>query len=483
MKLTNEQSNIISAEGNIVVDAVAGSGKTSTCIKYAEARPDKKFLYTCFNRSIREYAEEKFPDNVEVRTIHSLAYRYTNAGQWNIVNNFELSDVLSLLKIRKRRNDPNYHLILGSHILTGLNTFFGSSERSINDFNYINYNYSEFIEDNIDNINTGIVKLYNMMMDGKCPIVHNFYLKQFQLQDPILDYDYIIYDEAQDANICMMEVFNQQECNKLTVGDICQSIYGWNMAKDALLKFKALGYQDYKLTNSFRFRQDIGDLASRIINMKRHIDESHELFSMTSLGNSNSLNTHAYVARSNITLIEKSINYAVDDNKTFHYEGNINSYLFSGGVSLYDVFFLWNGDMNKVNNKLLKGFDSYDDYKKFLDETSAPDQKVFCKLVEKYKWDIFNIVKSIKKSNVDKDKADIILTTTHKCKGMEYDTVELAHDFIKESAVLDSNPEDAGKLNEEINILYVATTRAKNKLKFPKFLLTGDVELNESKFK
>ena len=39
MKLTREQEEIINSEGDIKVNAVAGSGKTSTIIEYAKARP------------------------------------------------------------------------------------------------------------------------------------------------------------------------------------------------------------------------------------------------------------------------------------------------------------------------------------------------------------------------------------------------------------------------------------------------------------
>ena len=39
MKLTAEQKAIINSTGNIKINAVAGSGKTTTLIEYAKARP------------------------------------------------------------------------------------------------------------------------------------------------------------------------------------------------------------------------------------------------------------------------------------------------------------------------------------------------------------------------------------------------------------------------------------------------------------
>jgi len=39
MELTKEQNDIINSSGNIKINAVAGSGKTTTVIAYAKARP------------------------------------------------------------------------------------------------------------------------------------------------------------------------------------------------------------------------------------------------------------------------------------------------------------------------------------------------------------------------------------------------------------------------------------------------------------
>lgn len=39
MDLTEEQKEIIGSKGDIKINAVAGSGKTTTIIEYAKARP------------------------------------------------------------------------------------------------------------------------------------------------------------------------------------------------------------------------------------------------------------------------------------------------------------------------------------------------------------------------------------------------------------------------------------------------------------
>lgn len=81
MLLTPEQRSIIQSTGNIKINAVAGSGKTTTVIEYAKARPKQsKILYLAFNKSVRIEASKRFADqgieHVKVETAHSLAYKH-----------------------------------------------------------------------------------------------------------------------------------------------------------------------------------------------------------------------------------------------------------------------------------------------------------------------------------------------------------------------------------------------------------------------
>jgi hypothetical protein len=81
MELTQEQHAIINSTGNIKINAVADSGKTTTIIEYAKARPqNSKILNLAFNKSVKLESERKFAEkglpNVKVETAHSLAYKH-----------------------------------------------------------------------------------------------------------------------------------------------------------------------------------------------------------------------------------------------------------------------------------------------------------------------------------------------------------------------------------------------------------------------
>ena len=60
-KTTPEQNAIIEWQGNqLVVNAFAGTGKTTELVQFAQANPDSKMLYLTYSRAIRDEAEKSF---------------------------------------------------------------------------------------------------------------------------------------------------------------------------------------------------------------------------------------------------------------------------------------------------------------------------------------------------------------------------------------------------------------------------------------
>jgi len=107
LPLTPEQQAIVASTGNIKINAVAGSGKTTTVVEYARTRPPAaRILYLAFNSAVRREAERKFRaqglEQVQVETAHSLARRYVVANSLYTVRKggafkpYELVDVLTV---------------------------------------------------------------------------------------------------------------------------------------------------------------------------------------------------------------------------------------------------------------------------------------------------------------------------------------------------------------------------------------------------
>jgi hypothetical protein len=69
--------DVIQKGHNVVVDACAGSGKSTTILSTAKSYPHKKFLLITYNKSLRKEIQEKVRElglqNITVHTYHSLA--------------------------------------------------------------------------------------------------------------------------------------------------------------------------------------------------------------------------------------------------------------------------------------------------------------------------------------------------------------------------------------------------------------------------
>ncbi|MCF8334673.1 MAG: hypothetical protein K9I47_11040, partial [Bacteroidales bacterium] len=187
----------------------------------------------------------------------------------------------------------------------------------------------------------------------------------------------------------------------------------------------------------------------------------------------------------NLGLLLKAIEYLTRKNiERIYFEGNIHSYTYADeGTSLYDVLNLYNGKRRLIKDKLIREMRDINDLEDYIEKTEDVQLAMMLYIVKEYGNDIPSIIKTLKELHVDndeKDKAEIIFTTVHRCKGMEYDTIQLVDDFITEEKLekiireVKKEHIDYSRLNEEINLLYVAVTRTKNTIHIPETLLPAD---------
>src|SRR3984957_8243947 len=105
--LTEEQKAIINSTGDIRINAVAGSGKTTTIIEYAATRPSgSRILYLAFNRSVKLEAARKFEERglgyVKIETAPSLAYKHIvyDYGYTIKAQGYKTHEIVDLLDLR-----------------------------------------------------------------------------------------------------------------------------------------------------------------------------------------------------------------------------------------------------------------------------------------------------------------------------------------------------------------------------------------------
>ena len=163
--------------------------------------------------------------------------------------------------------------------------------------------------------------------------------------------------------------------------------------------------------------------------------------------------------------------------KSLYFEGNFNSYAYADeGASLYDVLNLYNKKNQLIRDKLIREMKDMKELNDFIEKTGDMQLSMITDIVRKYGNSIPGIIREIKNKHVgndEKEKAEIIFSSVHRCKGMEYDVVEIIDDFISEKEInkqIEENGKinmNVSKLNEEINLLYVAVTRTKGTLEIP----------------
>lgn len=489
MHLTAEQQQIIASKGDIRINAVAGSGKTTTLVAYAASRPkDARILYLAFNRSVKNEADKKFAHlpNVKIETAHSLAYKHESRGRkLSVKAGYKSHEIVSVLGL-KNFKDKHEPYILANHIRKYVSYFCNSNKAKVQDLDYREVvseeDAKEFVNKAYDKIVQGTRAFMAKMYKGETEIIHDYYLKQFQLQTPSLPYDYILFDEGQDASGAMLDVFLKQRAVKVIVGDTHQQIYSWRYAINSL---ESIDTPSFNLGSSFRFNHHIADLANEILDWKSHF-KTHQPVQIKGAGGSKTLHSRATIARTNLALLIRAIDFMESHKKPkIYFEGNINSYTYADeGASIYDVYNLHTGNSTMVRDPMIKTMRDIEELRDYVSKTADHELGMILDVVDEYGKDLPNLLKKLKACHVpdeDKHKADMIFSTVHRSKGMEYDEVTLANDFISEQKIMKMMKEDTANgasLNEEVNLLYVAATRTRNILHIPEELTGKESNAN-----
>ena len=469
MKPTIEQQNIIDsakAGNNLAIKAYAGAAKTSTCIMVAN-EVVKNSLYISFNKDIATEAGSKFPSHVTCQTIHSLAYREiikfpkSPMGQ-RLKGSLNINDILKLASFNEitaefKEDDAfNYALIVKDTITA----FCQSSSADVEKFTH-QYLISE--EENFINDIAEIATSYweALTKGDSFTISHDIYLKMFQLSKPMLKnkdtgvYEVIYLDEAQDSNPVTLDIFlNQDQAQKIIVGDPFQAIYAWRGAVDAFSHVTD-DFKQLTLSESFRYTQTIADQSASIINWFGGNN------SITGRGEISKYNknaaSYAYLCRNNSSVLRLLLEAA---EKRQYVYCNINlQELFSKLYHLAAILF------NQVPKYPVAELKQYTTKAQLL-KAAEKDQELatMIRLVDVLNAGkgMFQNIKDIKQyATEDKNIAVYSVTTVHKSKGLEWDMVILNDDLIPKiredqdfSQWVDENP-------QEVNLLYVAVTRAK----------------------
>lgn len=451
MELTDEQDQVASSPAkNLVVNAFAGTGKTSTLVEYARRRPSERLLYVAFNRSVKEAAIAKFPSNVKCVTTHGLAFPLFGSLYSAKLGNpraFHLAKALSI------------DIVSAGRVLETITNFLISTDDNITEYHAMPalpkanmsdiYNLMDFAE-----------SAWRMMKDvanSAVPMPHDGYLKLYQLSRPQIHTGIILFDEAQDANPVTLDIVSKQNANKVFVGDRYQAIYGFRGAVDALKSIQA--DESLLLSTSFRFGKGISDLATALLHDWRDCKiQVHGKCQYQTVFNVNKGQPHAVISRTNGRLFAEAV-ALVHSDKPFGFAGGVEGYRFDQILDTYNLFC---GKRDRVRDHFIASFENFAQMRQYGEELIDREVKALVSVVNDYRHEIPGLIDEIKRrATPSLTGQEVALSTAHKAKGLEFMDVVLTDDYV---TLKEKRDNATGEIEipsaEEINVLYVAATRA-----------------------
>ncbi|KAM3832656.1 F-box DNA helicase 1-like [Vipera latastei] len=481
---TDEQQQILNhtlTPGEVVkIVAFAGTGKTYTLIQYAKKWSKLKFLYVVFNRSVQKQVEQLFLRNVTARTFHSLAYEAAKTAHGRGLQLLPLTSYVTNFFQSNRQHKPRFIRI--KMIAETLAVFFASADESVTvdhmpewctDIfekcdNYV-FSAQELCQIIVDDAKEIWNKMRTLSPAGQ--ITHDGYLKLWQLQKPSLsDYDVILVDEAQDCTPAMLDIVRSQTCSVILVGDPHQKIYSFRGADNAV--FNMPHSRIFYLTQSFRFGFEIAYVAATILDVSRNVRKK------TLVGNKKKSDVRgvgvegqvARLSRTNKTVFEDAVNLTSGDAPAqIHVLGGLEAF---GLGKIRDIYALLHPELElEIQDPFIRDWENegFARFKVYAEKAEEEELKSKIVIVENARSSIPDLLQKISQCHVlAPEHADYILGTVHKAKGLEFDTVQVAEDFVSIKHQLGSpGIESKAASEDEWNLLYVAVTRAKRRLILP----------------
>jgi len=454
---------------HLAVEAGAGTGKTTTLVLMAEHAKGRRGQYVAFNKAIVLDAGKALPRGAKANTAHSLAWRATKNGPdgeaflarldsprqapAKVAARLRLEPVKIKLGDQASMLSPGYLAgVVGNAITVFCNT--ADKVPTVQHVPYIEgidmpdaegrrtYTNNDLVRDAVRH---ALAAAWADLCSptGTLRYTPDCYLKQWELGDPRIAADYVMFDEAQDASPVMLSIVQQQEqhgAQLVYVGDSQQQIYGWRGAVNALA---SLGDAERAyLTQSFRFGPAIADEANGCL---RKLDAVLRVKGLDSLPSvvGTVLEPRATLCRGNAEAVGRVIQAQAEGRRPYLVGEGKEVVKFARAVEQLRA-------EGWTPHPELNCFTTWGQVQDYVEQDpQGSDLALLVKLVERYGTG--TIIEALS-NPVPEASCTEVVSTAHKAKGREWESVQLASDFPEPTA--------EGLAPEEWRLLYVAVTRA-----------------------
>lgn len=479
-------------QGHLVVEAAAGSGKTFTLIKCLELIPNnKRILLTAFNKDIVNELKKKakeFP-NVECKTLHGL-------GMLMVMKNVdEMSPVPEIFKYSSQfYSNPSAYTKINLFRLKkhDRKTYMDNVKKYVDFARYFLCQTPKDLDEiekvyEIETVADEKEVAMKLLEWGKTNLKTMDYTDMIWLPNvlnlkPIgLQYDYIMVDECQDMNKAERELV--LKCFKMgtrmvSVGDENQLIYQFSGSdKDSLNTLKNLpNTKCLPLSISYRCADSIVEYAQRIVPSIEKNDDHRAGNVLEDVPLEDVKDGDMVLCRTNAPLVDLYNRYLKLGKKSYIVGKDIGSNMKTIIESMNMTEVNW-GNIEKDGLFIRLYDDLFETRNKIMAESNVSKEDAINSRQFQDKLDMINAIGAMANgiNSVDEllGKIDVVfpkkvqkegikLSTIHKSKGLECENVYIACKSLMPS----KNATTKWEKRQERNLMYVAYTRAKNKLGF-----------------
>lgn len=473
-------NEIKEGSSNLVIDAVAGSGKTTTIVNAISLiDPNDSVLFLAFNKSIVEELKIKldFFENVDVSTIHSLGARSLTSMFRTKVNGDKYKAHLNRgmetgVYRPTRQMEPEEHEEYKANIRKLIDLIRVNLCKSVDEFESLAFHHGLFLRNNEIQIAADCVRwgYRNIEEIDFTDMIYFPAMKNINMPK----YDWIFIDECQDLNAAQRTTV--LKCLKsdgrfVAVGDPQQAIYGFagaDVESFNILK-NTPNTKVLPLSVCYRCDESIIEMAKKIVPKIEARDNAPEGVVEEKSKYEDVQDGDMVICRNVSPLTSLCMNYIANGRKAYIKGGDIGANLVNmikntKRTRMEDVMVVLDKEYKKIISRVISAQNCSS-----FEASEHPHATNYMDKIEainvltgtlKTADAVMNRIKSIFS---DENKAGICLSSIHKSKGLECDRVYILKPellYNKRAMKIDWMAE------QESNLVYVAFTRAKHFLGF-----------------
>jgi len=450
---------------DVIVNAGAGTGKTFTIVEGSKRTNGSNMAFLCFNKSIQTELAERLPDNVVAKTFHALGFAaLRSAGIKTRVNNYKVKNIIDDILGKDFNAFPLVKLI---SLVKG-SLIEGTDQKSI--FQLIDKYNINFESDREEEMAIGAIPTILEVCRNDVSLIDFDDMIWIPIvnQLPLPVFDVLFVDEAQDFNEMQRELIFRCIGNGrvVIVGDRNQAIYGFRGADSNSISIfqkeltkRGRKVKEFTLSLTWRCPKSVVKEANRFVSefdCKEDAEEGRVIVDSPfnpSEGDMVLCRYNAPLVSAFYELIMQGKSaYVLGRDMTKGLVNAVNKITKNGNMGSDEFLQLLDQDFHYNYNRLVK-----------LEKTNqahALEDKYECiRIFATKATTVTGILAEIKRVFNGNEKGEIMLSTVHKAKGLEADNV-----YILATERM-PHPK-ASDMREELNICYVAITRAKKNLHY-----------------